>query len=355
MTVIDGLEAMLGGNTPEGREGLARALGVVIEDSATLVGSERFGGRVWRLRFATAGETRSLIAKQLDPVVAHRNRMVAVRWLPAAGLAALRPDLLASATEACGERVWQIFEDLGDHGLDRSEHDTEFVHAAVEAIAGLHLSFANHPLLGECRLWGGDLGMPFYVGNARDGLRAVEALVPPAVELPPRSAAARGRLLSQLSALLDEADERGRALEELGGPETLVHGDLWTKNVFTMATASVPRVCLIDWDHAAVARLSYDLSTFLIRFPVARRSEILSQYREAVSRHGWRLPGTAELNDLFDTAERARIASRVVWPALALLRGEASLREWALDALAEISAWFEALEPVLPAQPSAVA
>jgi hypothetical protein len=308
--------------------------------------------RVRRLRLRVGGSERSLMLKKLDPVVAHRNRMLAERWLPEVGLGQLGPGLLAQATEADGRRVWHVYRDWGDSGLDRAHGDSGRVRAAVEAVAALHLRFADHALLGEYRLWGGDLGMGFYGASARDGLRALEALVPPAVDLSARGRSGRERLTAELQSLLDQEGERAQEWEEQGGPETLVHGDLWTKNVCVSGDL---RVRLIDWDHVAVSRFPYDLSTFLVRFPKERRPGVLSLYAKAVARNGWVLPGPEALNRLFDSAERARIASRVAWPAFSLLRGEAGLRDWAEAALPELAQWFERLEPVLPVEASAVA
>jgi hypothetical protein len=48
---------------------------------------------------------------------------------------------------------------------------------------------------------------------------------------------------------------------------------------------------------------------------------------------------------LFDTAEQARLANRVIWAALAVLNGPA---EWGLDELAACERWFEMVTPVLP-------
>jgi len=67
-------------------------------------------------------------------------------------------------------------------------------------------------------------------------------------------------------------------------------------------------------------------------------------YREAVSWAGWRLPAARELNLLFETAEYARFASRVIWPAIAIARDGAG---WGFDALAEVEQWFEEMQPVL--------
>ena len=48
---------------------------------------------------------------------------------------------------------------------------------------------------------------------------------------------------------------------------------------------------------------------------------------------------------LFETAELARYANRVIWPALAIARDGAA---WGFPELAEVESWFEALGPVLP-------
>jgi aminoglycoside phosphotransferase (APT) family kinase protein len=132
-----------------------------------------------------------------------------------------------------------------------------------------------------------------------------------------------------------------------GGPETLLHGDLWAINVFVIPTADGLRARLIDWDHAAVGPPTYDLSTFLLRFPSEHRSWVLELYRQAVAEAGWRLPDERDLNSLFETHEYARFANRIIWPAIALVQDRA---EWGYDSLAEIEEWFEQLGPVLPAE-----
>jgi hypothetical protein len=57
------------------------------------------------------------------------------------------------------------------------------------------------------------------------------------------------------------------------------------------------------------------------------------------------LPAVRVLNTLFDTAEYARLANRVIWPALAVLDGQA---RWGFEELARVEQWFEEWEPVLP-------
>jgi hypothetical protein len=101
---------------------------------------------------------------------------------------------------------------------------------------------------------------------------------------------------------------------------------------------------LIDWDRAGVGPVSYDLSAFLIRFPICERYWILDLYQQSVGRLGLRLPSAADLNLLFDTAERARLANCVIWRALAIWESQA---EWAFQELASLEQWFEMLQPVL--------
>src|SRR5439155_6367948 len=110
----------------------------------------------------------------------------------------------------------------------------------------------------ECRHFCGALGAPFLAANVRDGIAVLEGLPPPRVEPTPEQAALCRRLPLRLYRLRDELPGRVHMLEALGGPETLLHGDLWTTNTF-VATAGDGLVArLIDWDHAAVGPASYD-------------------------------------------------------------------------------------------------
>ena len=310
-----------------------------------VIDQQRLKKRVYRLRFHARGQVRSLVVKCLDPEFAQRNQFVIKRWLPAVGLGASSSLLLAVAAERSGQCVWHVYEDLGDRTLDASDPDPGHVAAAVGLIAQLHTRFAGHPLLLECRKYGGDLGIYYFSSNVRDAVRGLELLRPPDVELSPERLALRDRLLERLYQLLDEQPYRAQVMAELGGPETLLHGDLWTTNAFVLPTTNGLRALLIDWDRAGVGPISYDLSTFLYRFPPHDRQWILDCYQEAVGHAGWRLPSARDLNLLFETAECARYANRAIWPAIALLRDRA---EWGCDELAAVEQWFEMLEPVLP-------
>src|SRR5205823_2692037 len=122
------------------------------------------------------GARRSFVGKRLDADIARRNELVARRWLPAVGLEETGPALLAVAAEPDGSSVWHLYGDLGEAGLDAAKPDFDRIERAVTAIARVHTSFVRHPLIPECRLWGGDLGIHFYAASVRDAITAVESL-----------------------------------------------------------------------------------------------------------------------------------------------------------------------------------
>src|SRR5256712_10003264 len=97
-------------------------------------------------------------------------------------------------------------------------------------------------------------------------------------------------------------------LETLGGPETLLHGDLWTTNTFVATTGDGLVARLIDWDHAAVGPASYDLSTFLYRFPRRERPWILEAYRRRPPGAARVLPPDPDPTLPFRTRRDARLA-----------------------------------------------
>lgn len=308
-----------------------------------LVRHEQLQTHVFRLAVRDARRVRSLIFKRLGPERAMRNRLVLERWLPAVGLEAMGPTLLGASAEPDGRFVWHVYADLGNDSLAVENPDPAHVATAVEAIARLHLAFAGHGLLGECRLWGGDLGIHFFTSSVGDAIYALESLRHAGVALGREQRDLRDDLLGRLHCLLEEEADRGREIREWGGPETLLHGDLWRNNVFVEAG---PVARLIDWDHAAVGPVAYDLSTLLSRFPPGARLWILNRYRESVAAAGWELPPTEHLNRLFDTGERARIVNRLIWPAIAVRQGHHS--DWGVKKLAEVAGWLEEVRPVLP-------
>ncbi|MBI4419385.1 MAG: aminoglycoside phosphotransferase family protein [Gemmatimonadetes bacterium] len=310
-----------------------------------VLGLERLESRVYRVITEAEGTVRPVVAKQLDPGVAWRGKLVLDRWLPTMGLADRRPRLLVAAASRQGEWVWHVYEDLGDHALNGDLAERSRVEAAVEAMADLHRRTARHPLLPECRYHGGDRGAAYFATSLRDAVHGLELLRPTRIALSTEQITLRDRLLDRLQPLLDDHVRRARVLAEQGGPDVLLHGDLRTVNVIVTETAGSWYARLVGWGHAGVGPIYYDLSAFLYRFPRRDRPWILDAYRAAVERGGWRLPGTRELNLMLETTEYARQAGRIVWPTVALLVDGAQA---AFAELAAIERRFESLEPALP-------
>jgi Phosphotransferase enzyme family len=349
--MIAGLECVLEGSGQPGLVELRLALEEVFGGPAAqgrLTEQQRLKSRVYRLRVEAGGRARSLIVKCLDAGRSRRNRLVAERWLPAVGLVDLGPGLLSVAAVRGGDYVWHVYQDLGDGQLQTFNPDPESIGVVVGALAQVHTRFAQHPLLAECRRYGEDFGIGYFAANVEDAIRGLESLRPPRMDLCPRRLALRDCLLERLYKLRTEQPDRASALAAFGGPETLLHGDLWTPNMLVLSGTDGLQARLIDWDHVGVGPVSYDLSTFLYRFPRRHRGWILERYEQAVATMGWRLPPMRELNGLFETAEFARYANRTIWPALALVHDHA---DWGFAELAEVESWFEALEPVLACAP----
>jgi aminoglycoside/choline kinase family phosphotransferase len=346
--VIEDLQGVLRNSCQPGVAELREVLDEVLDGTNT---SGRFTGqqtlkadKVHRLAFELDGRPRTLVVKCLTLPSAVCSGLVATRWLRAAGLHERGPALLGVAAARGAQAVWHVYEDLGDRTLDTRRPDWSRVRAAIDLIADLHSRFAEHPLLPEARLYGKDMGMSYYLTNLRDAIRAMESLRPPAVEVDVEEAALRDRLLDRLHALLAEGPDRARLMTEVGGPETLLHGDLWPRNIVAVDTADGLRTRLIDWDATGVGPPTYDISTLCYRFAADQRPRILDLYQEAIEPLGWRLPETDDLSLLLETAEVSRIANCIIWPCIEATQAQA---DWVFDELAERERWLDLVRPAL--------
>jgi aminoglycoside/choline kinase family phosphotransferase len=295
---------------------------------------------VYRIGVATPARRLSIVAKRLSPAVAQRNQLALERWLPAAGLERAAPALLGVAAERAGRSVWHLYEDLGDSTLANGLAGPDALRAAIRLVARIHARFVRDPVLPECRNWGEDHGIGFYDSSIRDAIAAVAMLIDGSAN-GRREVAACERLLDRLERLAGERDGRARELADLGGPDTLLHGDLWLENATVLPGPGAPQIRLIDWDHVGVGSFSYDLSTLVFRFPRPERAGVVDLYRRAAQEHDVPVPGDEELGALFTTAECARLANIAIWPAVAATREGA---RWAFDQLAEIDEWFEPVQ-----------
>ena|SRR5437016_5305929 len=211
-----------------------------------LIAQKLSGSCTFRVQAQVDGAVRSFIVKRLRPHIAYRNELLRKRWLPAVGLGEAVPALLGVAAERRGKRVWHIYEDLGDCSLVTKDAvkgakgrgrvlassglftTPERIEATVGLIAEVHVRFRGHPLLGECRLLGGDLGNTFFISCVRDAICGLEALLAVRGHLSPERRALVDRLLSHMR---QQQARRAEVLEKYGRPETLLHGDLWPINV----------------------------------------------------------------------------------------------------------------------------
>jgi thiamine kinase-like enzyme len=190
--------------------------------------------------------------------------------------------------------------------------------------------------------------MDFFSAEVARSAAFLESIGSADARLPREQAALRDRLLRRVERLQRERRTRASLLESFGGPDTLLHGDLWTTNTLLTERAKGLQPRLIDWDHVGVGPVTYDLSTFLYRFPSTHRPWILGLYREAAGRRGRSLPDDRTLNVLFETAEYGRYACCLAEAALAASQGE----RWGFEQMAEIERWFTSVEPVLAADGS---
>ena len=287
-----------------------------------LFAHERLKSSVHRLSFDAVAGPSSVVVKRLLPRVARITQLVAERWLPAGRLKWACPGLLGVVHEPREAVVWHIYEDVPGDELITSPPDPELLAPVVELVVELHSRFAGHALLDECREHGADLGMGFFTVEVARAVDALESVGSPASPLPREEAALRDRLLDRAARLYAERDERAQLLESYGGPDTLLHGDLWPSNALVVRRGDSFHARLIDWDHAGVGPVGYDLSTFLYRFSPEHRPWILDRYRDAAAGRGWLLPDDATLNLLFETAEYARYASCLAAAAPAASQGE---------------------------------
>ena len=165
------------------------------ETSGDTIGVDRLQKGVYRLRVGGAAG-RTLVLKRHTPAIAHTDRLVVERWLPALGLGDRCAQLLAAAAQQEGRWVWHVYEDLRAETLaDRRERPR--LEAAVDLIAQLHTRGVGHPLLPEVRWHGSDHGARSLITSLRDGIAALEALA--SGRTPPGFVPALRRLLSPQS------------------------------------------------------------------------------------------------------------------------------------------------------------
>jgi Phosphotransferase enzyme family len=343
--MIEGLDGLLADQGQPGVLGLGNRLNEFISEhhgSGRLILQERIKSQVYRLHFELEDEILTLILKCMEGRIARRNELLTGRWLPAVGLAKAGPPLLTTAGTPDGQFVWHIYSDLGPCSLAEDMDNLPGIAAAVRFIADFHKRFIDHPYMAEFRLYGGDLGAHFVESNLRDAILILE-IITKDQKTKESNWPIVHQLLERVSVIMGQLPSRLEMMKELSGPETLLHGDLWTSNMFVLPDGQIR---LIDWDRAAAGPIAYDLSTLILRFPAKQRFELMELYWEAAQPMRWEIPTYKDLNIIFETFEFARYACLMIWPAIALWESGAA---WALEQLEEVERWFQAWEPIFPA------
>jgi hypothetical protein len=319
-----------------GLAGLRTSLSEVLGDACRVLAVRKLTSRVYRISLTTGGPSLSLVAKRLAQPVAQRIELALERWLPAVGLAHVAPALLGASVDPVAGKIWHLYEDLGERTLEDAVPTAAAFERAVQLVATIHARFTQDSTLAEWRARGEDHGVAFYESSVRGALAAVEAAV--AQRDCTVDAAGSERLCARLEGLLEQLGEMTKALVQLGGPFTLLHGDLFLKNIAQRDTGQGPNIRLLDWDRVGPGSFSYDLSTLVIRAPAPHRARVVPLYRQAAAEHGLQLPADSDLRRLFAHAECARLASMSIWIA----REAAERRTpWAFEWLAEIDGWLQ--------------
>lgn len=337
------------------------------EGGLRVAAAERFTGTgAWRIRIEVDEAERTFIAKRLSARDSSISAAVANRWLPLTGLGPYSAPLLGVTGADENGYVWHLYEDLGDRTLDGNsrtgaavpksnakrgflspqplEPVAERVRAAMLGLSEVHAGFFGHPVLEECRGLCPDRGVDFLESSVLSAVRSLEALGGSSIELSPEQDAIRRRLLAPLGQLMNEIPTRAAEIAQLGGADTLLHGDFHDRNVIVYQERGAWRVRLIDWAHAGVGPVSYDLSQFLLHYRQEDRQKILAWYTDSAS-PTVRWPTNSGWNAIFDTAERSRIASSAAWLAATAVQDPS---EWVFQELETVESWFRLLPPVLP-------
>lgn len=349
---------------PELQESIRRILGVQSLEGR-LVSEHRMQRRyvarsIWRAN----GTQRSIVAKRLTAARAAIEHLVLERWLPANDLRHVGPALLGVAREADGVHVWHVYEDLGDGMLDQeasgdgARADRGFlsplrrcpargqIETVLRTIAAVHTKFEAHPRLPEYARASSALGAGYLETSVDAAIEALESIDAQGCALSEAQIHTRNVLLAKLGEVREEVAWRTQLLTESGGRDTLLHGDLGARNAFVFPAPQGEIGRLIDWEHAGVGPISYDLSTLLMQLPFADRFWILELY-QSLRANTEKWPTLEEWDLLFETAELSRLATCVTWAVDAVSSGDTG---WGFAELGKIASWFRSLGPVMRAR-----
>ena len=195
-----------------------------------------------RLRVVVDGWERSLIVKWSDPVVARRSRLVARRWLPAVGLE--RPGAAAARRRRGARTARGHGRSTRTSPVDRCRRTNRSTarsrRRSTRSLACIRPSRSTH------------CSVSAACGAAIAGFTST----PPTSATPSSrftrstsiaAARTRSRLATRCSSACTASSrqepERAQVLAAVGGPDTLLHGDLWPTNAIVLIAAATGSAC----------------------------------------------------------------------------------------------------------------
>lgn len=142
-----------------------------------------------------------------------------------------------------------------------------------------------------------------------------------------RSSAKRisGRAMRRLRRILSGYDDFVALMA--GQPRTLVHGSFRPENVLLDDPSRPSRVCVVDWELAAIGAPLYDLARLCDGFRGARLDRLLDSYGREAAAHDLPIPGREPLVEALDCFSLQR-AVNAIGHALEKGRTRRQVSEW---------------------------
>jgi hypothetical protein len=110
-------------------------------------------------------------------------------------------------------------------------------------------------------------------------------------------------------------------------PRTLVHGSFRPENVILAGPSRAPRICVVDWELAAIGAPLYDLARFCDGFRGARLDRLLDAYGREAAAQGVPVPERARVVETLDCFSLHR-AVKAIGHALDKGRTRRQVSDW---------------------------
>jgi aminoglycoside phosphotransferase (APT) family kinase protein len=209
-----------------------------------------------------------------------RELRVYQELLADAGLGTAR--YYGSVVDESRGRLWLLLEFVD--GTPVGYCDLEYWPAAAEGLGRMHGAFARQAdRLRACDFLlrhDGD----FFWSKAEFALKAMGQIAP--------------HLVDRLTALVNRYAPVVAVMT--GQPPTLVHGGCRPSNILVRVASDPSRVCILDWEEAAVGGPLFDVAYLLDGFEPPVLDGFLDAYRRGASAYGLALPPPGEMKYVVD-------------------------------------------------------